>query len=88
MYVKYYIQANINDFKDLIRPATREGQGIDKALLMEKEILVPPTSVYNNIVSILEKNIEKERELLSELERIKQNNEKMIPEIMFYKSKE
>ena len=88
LYVKYYIQANINDFKDLIRPASREGQGIDKALLMEKEILVPPTSVYNSIVSKLEMNLEKERELLRELEHIKQNNEKLIPEIMFCESKE
>ena len=88
LYVKYYIQANINDFKDLIRPASREGQGIDKALLMEKEVLVPPTSVYNSIVSKLEMNLEKERELLRELEHIKQNNEKLIPEIMFCESKE
>ena len=52
MYLELYIKANIGYFKDLIRPAAREGQGLDQQALMSKEILLPPEdiiSVYHNI---------------------------------------
>lgn len=52
MYLELYIKANIGYFKDLIRPAAREGQGLDQQALMSKEILLPPEdiiSVYHKI---------------------------------------
>ncbi len=47
-YLEAYMRSNIHYFKDLIRPASREGQGIDKNALMHKKILVPPENVLHS----------------------------------------
>ena len=47
-YLEAYMRSNIHYFKDLIRPASREGQGIDKNALMHKEILMPPENVLHS----------------------------------------
>lgn len=47
-YLETYMRSNIHYFKDLIRPASREGQGIDKNALMHKEILMPPENVLHS----------------------------------------
>ena len=52
LYLELYIQANIGQFRDLIRPAAREGQGLDQQALMTKTLLLPPKdiiSAYHNI---------------------------------------
>ncbi|SDY24164.1 restriction endonuclease subunit S [Thermoactinomyces sp. DSM 45892] len=41
-YLESFIKAYSFYFKDLIRPATREGQGVDKEALMMKSIYLPP----------------------------------------------
>jgi len=65
-YLESFINAHAFYFKDLIRPATREGQGVDKAALMSKSIYLPPNEVLTEyytiedalIAQILEKEIE------------------------------
>lgn len=47
-YLEAYMRSNIHYFKDLMRPASREGQGIDKNALMHKEILMPPENVLHS----------------------------------------
>lgn len=47
-YLESYMKANIQYFKDLIKPASREGQGIDRNTLMQKEILVPTEKVLRD----------------------------------------
>ena len=51
IYLKYYIQSNIDYFSDLIKPGSREGQGIDKGLLMQKNIYLPPLNDYYKIIN-------------------------------------
>ena len=51
-YLESYIKAHIQYFRDLIKPASREGQGIDKSALMAKEILLPSTRVLNEYYAI------------------------------------
>jgi len=40
-YLETFIKVHAIYFKDLIRPATREGQGVDKDALMAKSIFIP-----------------------------------------------
>ena len=40
-YLESFIKQNIIYFHDLIRPASREGQGLDKGILMRKKIYLP-----------------------------------------------
>jgi type I restriction enzyme S subunit len=51
-YLESFIKAHSFYFKDLIRPATREGQGIDKAALMMKSIYLPPDSILADYYTI------------------------------------
>lgn len=51
-YLESYIKHNGSYFRDLIKPASREGQGIDKNVLMQKQILLPPFDVLQSYYSI------------------------------------
>lgn len=60
-YLEYFIAQRMDYFADLIKPASREGQGVDKALLMKKIICIPPSEVmdvflekYNSIIHLTE----------------------------------
>lgn len=60
-YLEYFIAQRMDYFADLIKPASREGQGVDKALLMKKIICIPPSEVmdvflekYNSIKLLTE----------------------------------
>jgi type I restriction enzyme S subunit len=44
-YLESFIKAHSFYFKDLIRPATREGQGVDKRALMLKSLYLPPDGI-------------------------------------------
>jgi len=48
VYLKLFIKNHPAYFTTLIRPAAREGQGIDKGALMQKQIFVPPFGVWND----------------------------------------
>lgn len=81
-YLELYIQANINYFQDLIRPAAREGQGLDQQALMSKEILLPPEdiiSAYRNIADPISAKIQQintEKQTLSTL------RDTLLPKLM------
>ena len=60
-YLECFIAQRMDYFADLIKPASREGQGVDKALLMKKIICIPPSEVmdvflekYNSIMHLAE----------------------------------
>lgn len=60
-YLECFIAQRMDYFADLIKPASREGQGVDKALLMKKIICIPPSEVldvflekYNSIMYLTE----------------------------------
>lgn len=60
-YLECFIVQRMDYFADLIKPASREGQGVDKALLMKKIICIPPSEVldvflekYNSIMHLTE----------------------------------
>lgn len=81
-YLESYIKSNISLFKDLIKPASREGQGIDKVALMQKTLLLPSKetldkyyemeSVYTSIM----KQLQAENKTLTEI------RDELLPKLM------
>jgi type I restriction enzyme S subunit len=51
-FLESFIKAHSFNFKDLIRPATREGQGVDKTALMLKSIYLPPEEILAEYYTI------------------------------------
>ncbi|WP_298518870.1 restriction endonuclease subunit S [uncultured Methanobrevibacter sp.] len=51
-YLKSFIENYIPYFKDIIKPASREGQGIDQNVLLIKQIYVPPENIFNEFYNI------------------------------------
>ena len=61
-YLELFIKSRIHLFSDLIRPAAREGQGIDKSVLQTKVLLCPPQEVldtfwplYNSVTNQIQR---------------------------------
>ena len=47
IYLECFIAQRMDYFADLIKPASREGQGVDKALLLKKIICIPPSEIMD-----------------------------------------
>ena len=82
IYLENYIKNNMIYFQDLIKPASREGQSLDKAALLKKQIYVPTCeildrfySIYNPLTSAINNN-EKESHRLSHL------RDTLLPKLM------
>lgn len=81
-YVKSFIENYMPYFKDIIKPASREGQGIDQNILMIKQIYVPSENIfkefyqidmnYNNLININN----------TEIERLTQLRNLLLPKLM------
>ena len=82
LYVKYYIQSNIDYFSDLIKPASREGQGIDKSLLLQKSIFVPPSNLYSEIIADFEKSHKDIIDLKSQIDVIQEHCDTILLKLM------
>ena len=81
-YLESFIKNHLHYFKDLIRPASREGQGVDKAALMQKFIYLPPKNVldeYYDIESSLTAGIELNSEENSHLTTLRDT---LLPRLM------
>ena len=69
-YLESFIKQNIIYFHDLIRPASREGQGLDKGILMRKKIYLPDDET-------LKRYYEVEDSLTTTVNVIRQENQKL-----------
>ncbi len=70
-YLESFIKSHSQSFQDLIGPASREGQGVDKAALFAKRIILPPSNVLANYYAI-------EDALTSTIENLKVENTRLI----------
>lgn len=52
LYLKGFIENYMFYFKDIIKPASREGQGIDQNVLFIKQIYVPPENIFKEFFQI------------------------------------
>jgi type I restriction enzyme S subunit len=55
-FLESFIKSHSTYFKDLIKPASREGQGVDKAALFSKSVYLPPDYILVNYYA-LEKSL-------------------------------
>lgn len=82
VYLELFMKSKIRTFRDLIRPATREGQSIDKGCLMNKIIYYPDETILERYLifdSIFENKmsvIQKETNALQEL------RDTLLPKLM------
>lgn len=82
VYLELFMKSKIGTFRDLIRPATREGQSIDKGCLMNKIIYYPDETILERYLifdSIFENKmsvIQKETNALQEL------RDTLLPKLM------
>ena len=53
-YVELFIDQQIHYFYNLIRPASREGQGVDRGLLPTKYIYIPPIDWVDRYLDVIE----------------------------------
>lgn len=81
-YLESYMKANSQYFKDLIRPASREGQGIDKNALMQKVLLMPPQTVLKQYYAIEDVLTQTADHALEENRRLAQIRDALIPKLM------
>lgn len=81
-YLESYMKVNYRHFKDLIRPASREGQGIDKNALMTKAILVPSQEVMEKYYNIEQKLIELACHTQEENQRLAKIRDTLLPRLM------
>lgn len=81
-YLESYMKANSQYFKDLIRPASREGQGIDKNALMQKVLLMPPQSVLEQYYMIENALTQTADHVLEENRRLAEIRDTLLPKLM------
>ncbi|MDO9592143.1 MAG: hypothetical protein Q7I98_03000 [Erysipelotrichaceae bacterium] len=81
-YLESFIKAHSFYFKDLIRPATREGQGVDKGTLMLKSIYLPPDEVLAEYYEIEDALTIQIREKEDESARLAALRDMLLPRLM------
>lgn len=81
-YLESFIKAHSFYFKDLIRPATREGQGVDKTALMLKSIYLPPDETLAEYYAIEDSLTDQIREKDAESTRLAALRDALIPKLM------
>ena len=81
-YLESFIKVHSFYFKDLIRPATREGQGVDKAALMLKSIYLPSADVLAEYYIIEDALTTQVREREAESARLAETRDALLPRLM------
>ena len=81
-YLESFIKTHSFYFKDLIRPATREGQGVDKGALMLKSIYLPSDSVLSKYYEIEDSLTAYIREKDEESARLAALRDTLLPRLM------
>ena len=81
-YLEFYIKANIGYFKDLIRPASREGQGLDQQALMSKEILLPPEDIISAYHNIADPIFARIQQINAENQTLSTLRDNLLPKLM------
>ncbi len=81
-YLESFIKSHAFYFKDIIRPATREGQGIDKAALMMKSIYLPPDLVLTEYYTIEDSLTNQVREKEAESMHLRILRDTLLPRLI------
>ena len=82
LYLKNYMNQHLSYFKDLIRPAAREGQGIDKGVLATKIVYRPSDIIWSSFLCIFSRLIAQIQLLSDETQKLIAFRDTILPELM------
>ena len=82
LYLKNYMIQHLSYFKDLIRPAAREGQGIDKGVLATKIVYRPSDIIWSSFLRVYLRVIDQEKLLFDETQKLIAFRDTILPELM------
>ena len=81
-YLELFMKSRIYLFSDLIRPAAREGQSIDKSLLLTKVILLPPQDVLDTFWPLYNSVTNQIRTKTTEIASLGDIRDTLLPKLM------
>ena len=81
-YLELFIKSRIYLFSDLIRPAAREGQSIDKSLLLTKVLLLPPQDVLDTFWPLYNSVTNQIRTKTTEIASLGDIRDTLLPKLM------
>ena len=82
IYIKLFINSHLQYFKDLIRPAAREGQSIDKNLLARKAIIIPPKKTLSEFWKLYSIIIHQKETVVNEITTLRKVLDTILPKMM------
>ena len=82
IYIKLFISSHLQYFKDLIRPAAREGQSIDKNLLARKAIIIPPKKTLSEFWKLYSIIIHQKETVENEITTLRKVLDTILPKMM------
>ena len=81
-YLELFIKSRIHLFSDLIRPAAREGQGIDKSVLQTKVLLYPPHEVLDTFWPLYDSVTNQIQTTTTEINCLGDVRDTLLPKLM------
>lgn len=82
LFLESFMKNNLPYFKDVIKPASREGQGVDKAALYSKNIYLPPKDVLDSYYKIEERLLSMCKYHDEENARLTAIRDSLLPKLM------
>ena len=81
-YVKYFINNTSNYFNDIVKSGSRMGQGIDKNVLLSKEIYIPPKNILNEYYTLEKQYLDIIECNSKEIEKLENLRNTLLPKLM------
>ena len=81
-FLRLYIQHHPEYFKDLIKPAAREGQGIDKKVLASKKIYIPEDTLWIGFKEKINSLVEAQHQLMNQTDLLANLRDEVLPTLM------
>lgn len=81
-YLEFFMRYHHEYFKSIIRLASREGQGIDKAVLFNKCVIIPDTNAIARFLEILNSISNFRLAINEESRRLVQLRDALLPKLM------
>ena len=81
-YLRLYMRARISDYNSLIGTAAREGQGLDKGQLMQKQIYIPTSAALQDFFDLYSPLTKTQLNICDESHRLAELHDTLLPRLM------
>lgn len=81
-YLSRYMSSNISYFLDIIKPAAREGQGIERNVLYNKNIVVPDDKSWEKFLDIYQPMNNEIANQKKQIEKLANTRDTLLPKLM------